>query len=194
MYQNWVLVGAAIADELCGTTLKLEKGVGHIVCGHDLVYVSNSKKYQILGEEPVKWSENDFKNEKEFVQTLTNRINEQVRNYRNKGQEIMTLERYREVCDEFEAEHKADYLERRELEMWSKAFNSDPNPIFQDLVSFINTHLEIEEIDSISDSHYRELTTEELHDATVLARFLGVHSNDLLREGAEWIPEWIEDH
>ena len=101
MFQNWVLVGAAIADELCGTTLKLEKGIGYIVCGHDLVYISNSKSYRILGGESVKWSENDFKNEEEFAQTLANRINEQVRNYRNKGQEIMTLERYREICDEF---------------------------------------------------------------------------------------------
>lgn len=87
-------------------------------------------------------------------------------------------------------------IEKKEIKMWAEALETQDNPIFQDLVMFLNCFLDNDqEPENLSEKpHYRELLKTEIDAANKLANFLGNHSNDVLREGADWIPQWMADH
>ena len=203
MFQNWILVGATVADLLSGTTLKLNKGVGHIVCGHELVYISNSEKYQILGEESVKWSEEHFIDIDKTAERLAMEVSEQVEEYRREGRVIISAEAWLAKVDAFELKRREwnnrlwlEDPEKLEIERWANFLETQENPIFQDLASFLNCHLNVNKaVESAqSNPHCRELLESEIDAANKLADFLANHSNELLREGADWIPQWMEAH
>ena len=203
MFQNWILVGAAVADLLSGTTLKLNKGIGHIVCGHDLVYISNSEKYKILGEESVKWSEEHFIDIDKTAERLAIEVSEQVKEYRREGRIIINTEAWLAKVDAFELIRREwnnqlwlEDPEKLEIERWANFLETQENPIFQDLASFLNCHLNVNKaVESAqSNPHCRELLESEIDAANKLADFLANHSNELLREGADWIPQWMEAH
>jgi hypothetical protein len=86
--------------------------------------------------------------------------------------------------------------EKLEIKLWADHLENQDNPIFQDLTGFLKYHLEEDgEVEhAIEKPHYRELLTSEIEAANKLADFLANHSNDLLREGADWIPQWIDAH
>ena len=89
-----------------------------------------------------------------------------------------------------------DDIEKLEIEKWANFLETQENPIFQDFAVFLNCHLNEDE-DAESDQiqpHFRELLKSEIDAANKLGDFLADHSNDLLREGAEWIPQWLEAH
>ena len=203
MFQNWILVGATVADLLSGTTLKLNKGVGHIVWGHELVYISNSEKYQILGEESVKWSEEHFIDIDKTAERLAMEVSEQVEEYRREGRVIISAEAWLAKVDAFELKRREwnnrlwlEDPEKLEIERWANFLETQENPIFQDLASFLNCHLNVNKaVESAqSNPHCRELLESEIDAANKLADFLANHSNELLREGADWIPQWMEAH
>ena len=203
MFQNWVLVGATVADLLSGTTLKLNKGVGHIVWGHELVYISNSEKYQILGEESVKWSEEHFIDIDKTAERLAMEVSEQVEEYRREGRVIISAKAWLAKVDAFELKRREwnnrlwlEDPEKLEIERWANFLETQENPIFQDLASFLNCHLNVNKaVESAqSNPHCRELLESEIDAANKLADFLANHSNELLREGADWIPQWMEAH
>ena len=203
MFQNWILVGATVADLLSGTTLKLNKGVGHIVWGHELVYISNSEKYQILGEESVKWSEEHFIDIDKTAERLAMEVSEQVGEYRREGRVIISAEAWLAKVDAFELKRREwnnrlwlEDPEKLEIERWANFLETQENPIFQDLASFLNCHLNVNKaVESAqSNPHCRELLESEIDVANKLADFLANHSNELLREGADWIPQWMEAH
>ena len=203
MFQNWILVGAAVADLLSGTTLKLNKGIGHIVCGHELVYISNSEKYQILGVESVKWSEEHFIDIDKTAERLAMEVSEQVEEYRREGRVIISAKAWLAKVDAFELKRREwnnrlwlEDPEKLEIERWANFLETQENPIFQDLASFLNCHLNVNKaVESAqSNPHCRELLESEIDAANKLADFLANHSNDLLREGAYWIPQWMEAH
>ena len=203
MFQNWILVGATVADLLSGTTLKLNKGVGHIVWGHELVYISNSEKYQILGEESVKWSEEHFIDIDKTAERLAIEVSEQVKEYRREGRIIIDTEAWLAKVDAFELIRREwnkqlwlEDPEKLEIERWANFLETQENPIFQDLASFLNCHLNVNKaVESAqSNPHCRELLESEIDAANKLADFLANHSNELLREGADWIPQWMEAH
>ena len=203
MFQNWILVGATVADLLSGTTLKLNKGVGHIVWGHELVYISNSEKYQILGEESVKWSEEHFIDIDKTAERLAMEVSEQVEEYRREGRVIISAKAWLAKVDAFELKRREwnnrlwlEDPEKLEIERWANFLETQENPIFQDLASFLNCHLNVNKaVESAqSNPHCRELLESEIDAANKLADFLANHSNELLREGADWIPQWMEAH
>ena len=86
--------------------------------------------------------------------------------------------------------------EKLEIKMWAKFLETQENPIFQDLASFLNCHLNDNRVaeSAQSNPHFRELLESEIDAANKLADFLANHSNELLREGADWIPQWIGVH
>ena len=203
MFQNWILVGATVADLLSGTTLKLNKGVGHIVWGHELVYISNSEKYQILGEESVKWSEEHFIDIDKTAERLAMEVSEQVEEYRREGRVIISAKAWLAKVDAFELKRREwnnrlwlEDPEKLEIERWANFLETQENRIFQDLASFLNCHLNVNKaVESAqSNPHCRELLESEIDAANKLADFLANHSNELLREGADWIPQWMEAH
>lgn len=86
--------------------------------------------------------------------------------------------------------------EKLEIKLWVDHLETQDNPIFQDLAGFLKCHLEEdEEVENNAEKpHFRELLASEIEGANKLADFLANHSNDLLREGADWIPQWIDAH
>jgi len=86
--------------------------------------------------------------------------------------------------------------EKLEIKLWADFLKTHENPIFQDLASFLYFYLNNdEEREGVqSQPHYRELFEAEILAAAKLANFFSNHSNDLLREGAYWIPQWVEVH
>jgi len=86
--------------------------------------------------------------------------------------------------------------EKLEIKLWVDHLETQDNPIFQDLAGFLKSHLEEdEEVENNAEKpHFRELLASEIEGANKLADFLANHSNDLLREGADWIPQWIDAH
>ena len=86
--------------------------------------------------------------------------------------------------------------EKLEIRMWVEFLEIQENPIFQDLASFLNCHLNDNKDPGSAQSnpHFRELLELEINAANNLADFLANHSNELLREGADWIPQWMAAH
>lgn len=169
----------------------------------ELVFFSNQEKYQILGYPSVKWREEDFLNLSETAQDLAAEIVEQVAEYEREGRTIISAETWLAEVAAFESRKherfqqfwKVDH-EKLEIQIWADVLECQKNPIFEDLAVFLKCHLEEdgEPEDLPSKPHFRELLKSEIEEANALASFLANHSNEILREGADLIPQWVEDH
>jgi hypothetical protein len=168
----------------------------------ELVFVCNQEKFQVLGLPLVKWDKVHFidmdKTANELVMEILKQVGESEKEYKP----IITEAWLAEVGSFESKKCKSDIqlwvddIERLEIERWADFLETQDNPIFQDLAGFLKCHLEEdEEVENIVEkSHYRELLGFEIEAANKLADFLANHSNDVLREGADWIPQWIDAH
>ena len=196
----------AIVENICGAHHHLLAGVNcsYISLNPDkLVFTSNREKYQVLGHPFVKWNIEHFNDIDETAKKLAIEISEQVKEYEREGKAIITTEEWLAQVEAFELKELewrkrlwVDDIEKLEIEKWADFLAIQKNPIMQDLAIFLYCHLDNdkETEDLPENSHFRELLKSEIDAANKLADFLANHSNDLLREGAEWIPEWMEAH
>ena len=168
-----------------------------------VIFTSNPEKFQVLGQPPVKWNENHFINMNETGKRLAMEILEQVGEYKREGEVIISAEELLAEVDAFESKkHEwrkrllVDDIEKLEIERWANFLETQENPIFQDFAEFLNCHLDNDkEAENLPEKpHFRELLESEIDEANKLADFLANHSNELLREGAESIPQWVEAH
>lgn len=169
----------------------------------ELVFTSNQEKFQVLGLPSVKWNKEHFINIGETAKILTGEILEQVGEYKKEGKVAISAEEWLAEVEVFKLKklewHRrlwVDDIEKLEIERWADFLGIQENPIFQDLAAFLNCHLEEdEEVENNAEKpHFRELLASEIEAANKLADFLANHSNDLLREGADRIPQWIDAH
>ena len=200
--------------EVCMDVAENLSGVHHIwVAGGNFSYIalnkggviftSNPEKFQVLGQPSVKWNENHFINMNETGKRLAMEILEQVGEYKREGEVIISAEELLAEVDAFESKkHEwrkrlwVDDIEKLEIERWADFLGIQENPIFQDFAAFLNYHLDNDkEAENLPEKpHFRELLETEIDTANKLADFLANHSNDVLREGADWIPQWVADH
>ena len=168
----------------------------------ELVFISNQEKYQALGHPSAKWDKEHFididKTANELVMEILKQAGESEKEYKP----ILTEEWFAEVGS-FESKKCksdiqlwADDSGKLEIQIWVNFLDTQDNPILQDLAIFLKYFLEGDvEVENIAEkTHYRELLGSEIEAANKLADFLANHSNDLLREGADWIPQWIDAH
>jgi hypothetical protein len=169
----------------------------------ELVFFSNQKKYQVLGHPSVKWREEDFLNVAETAHDLAAEILEQVAAYEREGKSILSAETWLAEVAAFESRKRErfqqlwkDDYEKLEIQIWADVLGTQENPIFNDLAVFLKCHLEEDRKpeDVPGKPHFRELLNSEIEEANALASFLTNHSNEILREGADWIPQWVEGH
>jgi len=200
--------------EVCMDVAENLSGVCHIwVAGGNFSYIalnkggviftSNPEKFQVLGQPSVKWNENHFINMNETGKRLAVEILEQVGEYEREGEVIISAEELLAEVDAFESKKRewnkqfwVDDIKKLEIEKWANFLETQENPIFQDFAVFLNCHLN-EDQDAESDQiqpHFRKLLKSEIDAANKLGDFLADHSNELLREGAEWIPQWVGAH
>jgi hypothetical protein len=86
-------------------------------------------------------------------------------------------------------------MRKVEIQIWADFLRDQENPIFQDVATFLDCHLdEGGNFDNPKKHLFRELLKSEIESAYKLAEFFSHHSNDLLLETAEWLPEWVESH
>jgi len=166
----------------------------------ELVFTSNQEKYQVLGHPFVIWNKEHFINIDETAKRLTGEILEQVGEYKREGKVAISAEEWLAEVEAFKLKKLewrkrlwVDDIEKLEIERWTDFLGIQENPIFQDLAVFLNRHLsdyEGAEGDQ-NPSQFRELLKSEIDAANKLADFLVNHSNDVLREGAELIPQWV---
>lgn len=168
-----------------------------------LIFTSNEIKYQVLGHSSIKWNKEHFVNIDETGKRLAMEILEQVGEYKREGKAIISAEEWLAEVKAFESKKLdrrkrlwADDIKKLEMEIWADFLGIQKNPIFQDLADFLNGHLDNDkDVTNLPENpHFRELLKSEIDAANKLADFLANHSNDLLREGSEWIPQWIEAH
>jgi hypothetical protein len=169
----------------------------------ELVFTSNQEKYQVLGHPFVKWNKEHFINIDETAKRLTEEILEQVGEYKREGKVAITTEEWLAEVEAFKSKKLewrkrlwVDDIEKLEIERWADFLGIQENPIFQDFAAFLNYHLvNDKEAENLPEKpHFRELLETEIDTANKLADFLANHSNDVLREGADWIPQWVADH
>ena len=169
----------------------------------ELVFTSNQEKYQVLGHPFVKWNKEHFINIDETAKRLTEEILEQVGEYKREGKVAITTEEWLAEVEAFKSKKLewrkrlwVDDIEKLEIEKWANFLETQENPIFQDFAAFLNYHLDNDkEAENLPEKpHFRELLETEIDTANKLADFLANHSNDVLREGADWIPQWVADH
>lgn len=166
----------------------------------ELIFTSNQEKYQVLGHPSVKWSAEHFIDIDETAKGLVVEILGQVGKYKREGKVAISTEEWLAEVEAFKLKKLqwrkrlwVDDIEKLEIERWTDFLGIQENPIFQDLALFLNCHLndyEGAEGDQ-SPTQFRELLKSEIDAANKLADFLANHSNDVLREGAEWIPQWV---
>ena len=169
----------------------------------ELVFTSTREKFQVLGRPSVKWNENHFINMNETGKRLAGEILEQVGEYKREGKAFVSAEEwfaeinaYQSKMREWDRSLWIGDIKRLEIERWANFLETQENPIFQDFAEFLNCHLDNDkEAENLPEKpHFRELLESEIDEANKLADFLANHSNELLREGAEWIPQWVEAH
>jgi hypothetical protein len=169
----------------------------------ELVFTSNQEKYQVLGHPFVKWNKEHFINIDETAKRLTEEILEQVGEDKREGKVAITTEEWLAEVEAFKSKKLewrkrlwVDDIEKLEIERWADFLGIQENPIFQDFAAFLNYHLDNDkEAENLPEKpHFRELLETEIDTANKLADFLANHSNDVLREGADWIPQWVADH
>lgn len=169
----------------------------------ELVFTSNQEKFQVLARPSVKWNESHLIDLDKTAKALAMEILKQVGEYKREGKAIISAERWLADLNAFESKNHQwdkglwiDDIEKLEIEKWADFLGTQENPIFQDLADFLKCHLiDYKEAESDqSQPHFRELLKSEIDAAYKLADFLTSHSNDILREGADWIPQWMESH
>ena len=168
-----------------------------------VIFTSNPEKFQVLGQPSVKWNENHFINMNETGKRLAMEILEQVGEYKREGKVAITTEEWLAEVEAFKSKKLewrkrlwVDDIEKLEIERWANFLETQENPIFQDFAEFLNCYLDNdkEAVNLPEKPHFRELLESEIDEANKLADFLANHSNELLREGAESIPQWVEAH
>ena len=168
-----------------------------------VIFTSNPEKFQVLGQPSVKWNENHFINMNETGKRLAGEILEQVGEYKREGKVIISAEEllaeinaYQSKMREWDRSLWVDDIEKLEIEKWANFLETQENPIFQDFAAFLNFHLDNDKgAENLPDKpHFRELLETEIDEANKLGDFLANHSNDVLREGADWIPQWVGAH
>ena len=169
----------------------------------ELLFACDQAKYHVLGHPSVKWDKQHFVNIDETANVLAMEILKQVEEYKREGKTIINAEEWLAEVEAFNLEKSewrkrpwADDIERLEIERWADFLRIQENPIFQDLAVFLSCHLDdYEEVEGDQNPlNFRELLPSEIDAANKLVDFLANHSNELLREGAEWIPQWMECH
>ena len=169
----------------------------------ELVFTSTREKFQVLGQPSVKWNENHFTNMNETGKRLAGEILEQVREYEIEGKAFISAEEwfaeinaYQSKMREWDRSLWVDDIKRLEIEWWANFFKTQENPIFQDFAVFLDCHLDNykDEENPQEEARPRELLELEIDAANSLANFFANHSNDVLREGAYWIPQWVGAH
>ena len=169
----------------------------------ELIFTSNQKKYQVLGRPPIEWNKEHFIDIDETAKRLAMEILEQVGEYEREGEAIISTKEWLAEVEAFKLKKLEwrkrlwiDDIERLEIERWADFLRIQENPIFQDLAVFLSYFLDdYEEVEGDQNPpNFRELLPSEIDAANKLVDFLANHSNELLREGAEWIPQWIECH
>ena len=169
----------------------------------ELVFTSNQNRYQVLGHPSVNWNKEHFINISETAKMLTGEILKQVEKHEKEGKPMISAKAWKAELEAFKLKKLewrrrlwVDDIEKLEIERWADFLGIQENPIFQDLAAFLNYHLEEdEEVENITEKpHFRELLASEVEAANKLADFLANHSNNLLREGADWIPQWMDAH
>ena len=169
----------------------------------ELVFTSNQEKYQVLGHPFVIWDKEHFINIDETAKILTGEILEQVEEYKRESKVAISAEEWLAEVEAFKLKKLewrkrlwVDDIEKLEIERWTDFLGIQENPIFQDLAAFLNCHLDNDkEAENLPEKpHFRELLKSEIDAANKLADFLANHSNDVLREGADWIPQWVGAH
>ena len=195
-----------IAEELAHSHhyYNIERDLSHICLHNDeLVFIATKEKFQILGQPLVKWNQGDLIDIDATAKRLVLEIEKQVSAFKNDGQSITTTkEWFVEVGrNSLKKVNEPDYsclesIEKLETQIWVNHLKNQENLILQDFAIFLGCFLSDDErIESSQSSpHNRELFESEIDEASNLANFLIKHSNELLREGAGWIPEWITAH
>jgi len=169
----------------------------------ELVFIATEKKFQILGQPSLKWDEGHLINMNETGKKLAGEILEQVEQYQREGEAFISAEEwfaelnaYQLKMREWERSFWVDDIKRLEIGWWANFLKTQENPIFQDLAVFLDCHLDNykDEENLQEEAHLRGLLELEVDAAKILADFFANHSNDVLREGADWIPQWIGAH
>ena len=169
----------------------------------ELVFTSNQEKYQVLGHPSVKWNEEHFIDIDETAKGLVVEILEQVGEFKREGKVATSAEEWLAEVEAFKLKKLewrkrlwVEDIEKLEIEKWANFLETQENPVFQDFAAFLNCHLNNDkEAENLSEKpHFRELLETEIGTANKLADFLANHSNDVLREGADWIPQWVGAH
>ena len=169
----------------------------------ELIFTSNQKKYQVLGRPPIEWNKEHFIDIDETAKRLAMEILEQVGEYEREGEAIISTKEWLAEVEAFKLKKLEwrkrlwiDDIKKLEVERWADFLGIQENPIMQDFATFLNYHLDNDkEVANLPENpHFRELLKSEIDAANKLGDFLADHSNDLLREGAEWIPQWLEAH
>lgn len=206
MFTSYSDVCMAVACNLSGVHNYWlpERNLSYITLdGNELIFYSHQEKFQVLGHASVEWNEEHFIDVDETGKVLAGEILKQLREYEKDGKAIICAKAWLAETDAFAAksyqwikELWIDDIKKLEIERWSNFFETQENPIFQDLAEFLKCHLDQDrEAKSRPDRlHFRELLESEIGAANKLTKFLGNHSNEVLREGAEWIPQWMKDH
>jgi len=169
----------------------------------ELIFFSSQFKYQVLGKPSVRLDENFLKDMNVNAKILASEISEQMARYKEDKVTITTSQEWLAHVDAFmsmiDGKCKSlneAYIWRVEIQMWVELLENQSNPIFQDLAIFLKCHLNSnEDLDGSQDNHHcRELLESEIESANQLAEYLLNHSNDVLREAAERVTEWIASH
>ena len=169
----------------------------------ELIFFSSQFKYQVLGKASVRLDKNFLKDINVNAKILANEISAQMARFKEDKVPITTSQEWLAHVDSFmsmiDGKCKSlneAYIWRVEIQMWVDRLQKEENPIFQDLALYLKCHLNSDkDLEGPKDNHYsRELLESEIESAKLLAEYLRSHSNYLLRETAEWIPEWIASH
>ena len=206
MFANYSKVCMAVAENLSGVHNYWlpDNGLSYITLNDNkLIFFSNQEKFQVLGHPSVKWNKKHFINIDETAKRLAMEVSEQVEEYKRESKVIISVEEWLAEIEAFKLKNSewckrlwVDDIEKLEIESWANFLETQENPIFQDLAKFLKCHLDNdkEAVNLPEKPHFRELLKSERGAANKLADFLANHSNDLLREGSKWLPQWIEAH
>jgi hypothetical protein len=196
----------AVAEKLAHSRhyYNIETDLSYICLNNDeLVLIATKEKFQILGQPSVKWHQGHLIDIEATAKRLVLEVVKQVSAFENDDKSITTAkEWFVEVGrNSLKKVDETDYsclesIKKLETQIWVNHLKNQESPILQDFAIFLCYFLSDDErIESSQSSpHYRELLESEIAEASNLANFLINHSNELLREGAGWIPEWIAAH
>ena len=206
MFDKSFEVCTAIAENLTGAHHMWHYTTKHSYIyseGGGMVFISNQEAYRVFGNASVKWNEEDFIDLDKTGKRLSGEILKQMEEYEKEGKANLSFEEWFTEVSAFELKQRewnkqiwVDDIEKLEVKRWANFLETQENPIFQDLAEFLNCHIDNDkQAENLPDRpHFRELLESEIAAAKKLEDFLASHSNDLLREGADWIPQWVGAH